>query len=132
MKIILEIFLFAIPMIVLSWTLPKKFVLVSQIIITGLFILYKSPVSFALLTFITFGNFYLLHKSNLRESIKIAISIALLLLLICTTKILFSWDKNWLIPLGLSYYAFRNIHYTLEYFKGKIKNESILYYLAYN
>jgi alginate O-acetyltransferase complex protein AlgI len=37
-----------------------------------------------------------------------------------------------LIPIGLSYYTFRNIHYTLEYFKGKIKNESLLVYFAYN
>jgi alginate O-acetyltransferase complex protein AlgI len=32
----------------------------------------------------------------------------------------------------MSYYSFRNIHYTLEYYKGKIRNEKLLFYLAYN
>lgn len=132
MKVLLDLFSFAIPMILLSWALPKKYVLLSQILLTGLFILYKSPISFCILTFLSFGNFYLLHKSKFRESIKIFISIFFLLLLIFTTKILFSIDKNWIIPLGMSYYSFRNIHYTLEYYKGKIRDKSILFYLAYN
>lgn len=132
MKVLLDLFSFAIPMILLSWALPKKHVLLSQILITGLFILYKSPISFCILTFISFGNFYLLHKSKFRESIKISISLFLLLLLIFSTKILFSIDKNWIIPLGMSYYSFRNIHYTLECYKGKIRDESMLFYLAYN
>lgn len=132
MKILFDLLLFAMPMIILSWILPKKFVLVSQILITGLFIIYKSPISFCILTLISFGNFYVLHKSNFRESIKITISLLFLIVLIFTTKILFSIDKNWIVPLGMSYYSFRNIHYTLEYYKGKIRDENILFYLAYN
>lgn len=132
MKVLLDLFPFIIPMIILSWALPKKYVLVSQIVITALFLLYKSPISFCILTFISFGNFYVLHKSNFKESIKILISITFLLLLIISTKILFSIDQNWIIPLGMSYYSFRNIHYSLEYYKGKIKEESPLFYLAYN
>ncbi|WP_458008634.1 MBOAT family O-acyltransferase [Flavobacterium sp. PL002] len=132
MKVLLDLFSFAIPMIILSWILPKKYVLLSQIVITGLFILYKSPLSFCVLTFVSFGNFYVLHQSNFRESIKIAISLVFLIFLIFTTKILFSVDKDWIVPLGMSYYSFRNIHYTLEYYKGKIKNEKLLFYLAYN
>ncbi|MDH4089422.1 MAG: hypothetical protein OEV74_07060 [Cyclobacteriaceae bacterium] len=132
MELLLEVFLFSIPLIILSWALPKRFVLLSQIIITGAFILYKSPISFLILTFISFGNFYLLHKSNLKNSIKIGISLVVLILLIASAKLLFSIHDHWIIPLGMSYYIFRNIHYTIEYYKGKILNESILFYLAYN
>ena len=46
MKLLIEVILFSIPMVLLSWTLPKRYVLLSQIIITGIFIFYKSPLSF--------------------------------------------------------------------------------------
>jgi len=132
MKVLLDLYSFAIPMIILSWILPKKYVLVAQIVITGLFVCYKSPVSLGILTFITTSNFYVLHRSNFKESVKIAISLLFLIVLIFTVKMAVAMDKNWLVPLGISYYTFRNIHYTLEYFKGKIKNESLLFYFAYN
>lgn len=132
MEVVVELFSFAIPMIILSWILPKKYVLLSQIVLTGLFIFYKSPVSFCILAFIAFGNFYVLHHSNFKESLKITISLLFLIVLIFTTKIMFSINKDWIIPLGMSYYSFRNIHYTLEYYKGKIRNEKLLFYLAYN
>ena len=132
MKLLIDLFSFAIPMIILSWILPKKYILLSQIVITCLFVLYKSPISFIILTLITIGNFYVLHRSNFRESVKIATSIFFLIILIFIIKILLAIDHELLIPLGLSYYTFRNIHYTLEYFKGKIKNESLLLYFSYN
>jgi len=132
MKLLIEVILFAIPMIVLAWTLPKKYVLISQIAITGLFIAYQSPLSFVILSTITFGNYYLLHKAVLPKSIKIAISLGILVLLIVSAKILFTIHDNWIIPLGMSYYIFRNIHYTVESYNGRILDESLLFYLAYN
>ena len=132
MNLLLQVIAWSIPLIIVSWVLPKKYVLLSQILITAIFILYQSPISLFLLTFISFGNFYILHKSKWSNSIKITLSLSLLILLISVAKILFSIDENWVMPLGLSYYAFRNIHYTLEYYKGKIQNENILFYLAYN
>ena len=132
MELLLEVFLFSIPMVLLSWTLPKQYVLLSQIIITGLFIFYKSPISFCILTTISFGNYYLLHNSNFNRSIKISISLIILILLIASTKILFSIHDHWIIPLGMSYYIFRNIHYTIESYNGRIQNPNLLYYLAYN
>ncbi|HEY5917619.1 MAG TPA: MBOAT family O-acyltransferase [Chryseolinea sp.] len=132
MKLLVEVILFAIPMVVLSWTLPRKYVLPSQIVITGLFIAYQSPLSFVILSTITLGNFYLLHKADVRKSIKIAISLCILILLIVSVKILFTLHDHWIIPLGMSYYIFRNIHYTIESYNGRIQNESLLFYLAYN
>ena len=132
MRLLIEVILFAMPMILLAWTLPKKYVLLSQIIITALFIAYQSPLSFAILGTITFGNYYLLHKAVLQESIKIVISLGILVLLIVSVKILFTLHDHWIIPLGMSYYIFRNIHYTIESYHGRIQNESLLFYLAYN
>jgi alginate O-acetyltransferase complex protein AlgI len=132
MKLLLEVILFAIPMVVLAWTLPRKYVLFSQIAITGLFIAYQSPLSFVILSTITFGNFFLLHKAFLPKSVKIAISLGILILLIVSAKILFTIHDSWIIPLGMSYYIFRNIHYTIESYNGRIQNESLMYYLAYN
>ena len=132
MKLLIEVILFAIPMVVLAWTLPRKYVLLSQIVITGLFIAYQSPLSFGILSTITLGNYYLLHKAVLRKSIKIAISLCILILLIVSAKILFTIHDHWIIPLGMSYYIFRNIHYTIESYNGRIQNESLLFYLAYN
>src|SRR5262245_32722557 len=128
MKLLIEVILFAIPMVLLAWTLPRKYVLVSQIAITGLFIAYQSPISFAILSTITFGNYYLLHKALLRKSIKIVISLGILIVLIVSAKILFTIHHSWIIPLGMSYYIFRNIHYTVESYNGRIQNESLLFY----
>jgi alginate O-acetyltransferase complex protein AlgI len=132
MKLLTEVILFAIPMVVLAWTLPRKYVLLSQIVITGMFIAYQSPLSFVILTTITLGNYYLLHKAVLRKSVKITISLCILILLIVSAKILFTIHDHWIIPLGMSYYIFRNIHYTIESYNGRIQNESLLFYLAYN
>ena len=49
MKLLVEVILFAIPMVLLAWTLPRNYVLISQIIITGLFIGYQSPWSLLIL-----------------------------------------------------------------------------------
>jgi alginate O-acetyltransferase complex protein AlgI len=45
-------------------------------------------------------------------------------------KILFTYD-NWLIPLGLSYYAFRQIHVAFEYYKGTLKRVDLWEFLQY-
>src|SRR6188768_619196 len=132
MKLLAEVILFAIPMVLLAWTLPRNYVLVSQILITGLFIGYQSPLSLLILTSITLGNYYLLHKAVLEKSLKIVISLGILILLIVSAKILFTIHDHWIIPLGMSYYIFRNIHYTIESYNGRIQNESLLFYLAYN
>jgi alginate O-acetyltransferase complex protein AlgI len=132
MQLLIEVILFAIPMVVLAWTLPKQYVLLSQIVITGLFILYQSPISFAILSTVTFGNYYLLHKAALQKPIKVAISLTILIVMIVSVKLLFTIHHNWIIPLGMSYYIFRNIHYTIESYTGRIQNEGLLFYLAYN
>ena len=67
MKLLAEVILFAIPMVLLAWTLPKKYVLISQIVITGLFIGYQSPLSFIILTTITFGNYYFAAQSSFKK-----------------------------------------------------------------
>src|ERR1700709_2438773 len=105
MKILLELFSFAFPMIILSWVLPKRFVLLSQIIITALFIIYKSPLSFCVLTITTFGNYFVLYKSNFTKTAKISVSLFFLILLFYTIKILFTIHHDWLFPLGVSYYT---------------------------
>jgi alginate O-acetyltransferase complex protein AlgI len=132
MKLLLELFSFAIPMIILSWLLPRRYVLLSQIIVTGLFILYKSPLSFSILTITAFGNYFLLYYAKFSKTVKISVSLIFLILLFYTIKILFSINNNWIFPLGVSYYTVKNVHYTLEYYKGKIYDKSLLFYLAYN
>ena len=52
--------------------------------------------------------------------------------MIIIAKVYVTINNNWVIPLGLSYYTFRNIHYTIEVYKGKIQQENLLHYLAYN
>ena len=132
MKILFELFSFAVPMVVFAWVLPKRFILFSQIIITALFIAYKSPFSLLILTAVSLGNFFLLHRLKANKAIKISISIILMAGMLYTEKILVAIEHNWVIPLGMSYYIFRNIHYTLEYYKGRMKDEGMTLYLAYN
>jgi len=53
-------------------------------------------------------------------------------LAIASVKVLFTIHNHWIIPLGMSYYIFRNIHYSIESYNGRIQNENLLFYLAYN
>lgn len=39
--------------------------------------------------------------------------------------------SGWILPLGLSYYAFRQIHVAFEYYMGKIKKPSLEEYFQY-
>jgi alginate O-acetyltransferase complex protein AlgI len=39
--------------------------------------------------------------------------------------------RQWILPLGLSYYAFRQIHVAFEYYKGELKKPSLEEYFHY-
>jgi alginate O-acetyltransferase complex protein AlgI len=132
MSELLIVFLFAIPLIFLAWIIPQKYVLKVQIAFTSLFLLYISTWSFFILAGITLLNFYWLKNDKFSHSLKLFGSISILSLVLVAAKVLYSINDSWILPLGMSYYTFRNLHYTIDVSLGKIKQDSLLNYLAYN
>lgn len=132
MSALVTVFLFSGPLILLSWIVNQKYVLKIQIAFTSLFLLYFSPLSFLMLSSITLINFYWLRFEQVKASIKLVGSVFLLAFVLFVAKIINALDDNWLVPLGMSYYIFRNLHYTIDVYLGKIRANSILNYLAYN
>jgi len=132
MSLLFELILLVIPVIILSWVIPNKWVLGMQVFFCGLFLLYKSPLSFIILGAISIGNFYWLKHPKIPKKVKLIGSVLMLFISLVFVKLYHNFQENWLIPLGMSYYIFKNIHFTIETYLGNIKKDSLLLYLAYN
>ncbi|MES2796206.1 MAG: MBOAT family O-acyltransferase [Bacteroidota bacterium] len=128
---LLTVFLFSIPIIFASYLVDKKYYLRIQILATAAFLGYQSPTSLFIFTLLTVGNYLILHQSNLSGNLKLSIVILIVFLVLLGFKFFVSIDKNILLPIGISYYSFKLIHYALEYYKGKTAKTSFTEYLAY-
>jgi alginate O-acetyltransferase complex protein AlgI len=128
---LLTVFLFCIPIILASYLVEKKYYLVIQILATTGYLGYQSPISLIILAVLTVGNYLILHQNNLSGNLKLFILVFIVFFVLLGFKFFISIDKNILLPIGISYYSFKLIHYALEYYKGKIAKTTFLEYLAY-
>ncbi|MEO1713844.1 MAG: MBOAT family O-acyltransferase, partial [Bacteroidota bacterium] len=121
-------------LITLSWLLPEGWQVRAILIGTFLFLAWQAPVSLLLLglsTLISYWIFQLSISAGLAAVIVIIQNVALLVLykLGFAQEVLSPGDR--LMPLGLSYYSFRQIHYALEKYKGKLDRHNFQDYAAY-
>lgn len=128
---LLTVFLFCIPIILTSYLADKKYYLWVQILATAAYLGYQSPISLFIFVVLIIGNYLILHQSNLTETLKLSITLFTVFLVLLGYKFFVSIDRNILLPIGISYYSFKIIHYALEYYKGKITKASFAEYLAY-
>jgi alginate O-acetyltransferase complex protein AlgI len=131
MIVLLTVFLFCIPIILASYLVDKKYYLWVQIITTAAYLGYQSPISLFIFAALIINNYLILHQSKLKERLKLSLVLFTVFLALLGFKFFVSIDKSILLPIGISYYSFKLIHYSLEYYKGKIAKSSFTEYLAY-
>jgi D-alanyl-lipoteichoic acid acyltransferase DltB (MBOAT superfamily) len=131
----LSLILYLILIAISSLVLPRKFQVAGIAILTAVFIGYYAPLSLAILYTTSLISFFLIRTGRYRTS--------MVLTAIATITAILVWFNlqqhiNWLvptagklIPLGISYYSFRQIHYIFEYYKGNLKKHDFTDYLCY-
>ena len=123
-----------IPLILLAWVLPEKWQMFPVVIATAIFLAFVSPASLVILTLSSLTTYYVLNSSTSQPAATLVIVIqvsSVLLLFKLQTVLHVDITQNAALPLGLSYYSFRQIHYAIEVYKKKMPAHSIVEYLNY-
>ncbi len=130
MEILLPLILICIPPLIMAWIFPEKWQLYPITIFTAIFIGYYSPVSLLILTITTITSFYLAKNLGKKElwCILGILQAVFIFLIFKNNNSIFNES---IIPLGMSYYFFRQIHYSIESYKGKLPEHSFKDYLFY-
>jgi len=101
---------------------------------TVLFLAWFAPFSLVLLTCTTLSSFYLFRSALSPSVATLALltqNVALFAFYKTGIGASYSGIGDRLIPLGLSYYAFRQIHYAFEQYKGTLRPHTLADYVAY-
>jgi alginate O-acetyltransferase complex protein AlgI len=126
--IFLLVIIFTTPLI---WNVSKfwheKIMLTISLLVLG----WLAPLSLLLMLFVATAQWLLWRYGMTRlKRIGFLLSISLPLIPLIVYKLGQNSD-GWILPLGLSYYAFRQIHVAFEYYKGEIKSISLEAYYQY-
>jgi alginate O-acetyltransferase complex protein AlgI len=123
-----------IPVVAASWLLPTRWQLWPMPIATAVFLAYFAPVSLGILTATTITSYFILqYKKKLTAAtlVVVAQSAAIFLFFKLGANHQMGMVLDRLIPLGLSYYSFRQIHYAVEAYKQKLPQHTIGDYVKY-
>jgi len=104
-------------------------------LLTATFMIVYIPVSFGILFVNMVLTYYLMKYGRYRISI-ILFMVGLIASILCYYKIKgnigwFDLSTDHMIPLGLSYYSFRQIHYIFEAYKNKLPEHTFTDYFCY-
>lgn len=132
MDTLIVVFLFFIPLLVFSWVFKPPWSLLSQVFFTALFLIYLSPVSFFLLAFITTATWLVLYKTNWQRTLRLVLCLSLFTGMLIVVKLHKYGNAGWIVPLGISYYLFRNIHVLVEWYLGKLPVLDFMEFAGYN
>ena len=134
MEALLNILAISIPMVALAWMLPERWQMLPVVLATAFFLAWVAPISLVILTVTTLVGFYTIkHYPSLTTAILIVIiqATAVFLFFKLEYGVEYSLLKNAILPLGLSYYSFRQIHYAIEAYKRQLPEHTITDYLSY-
>ncbi|HEX4851179.1 MAG TPA: MBOAT family O-acyltransferase [Puia sp.] len=115
----------------LIWRLPNywkpKVMMLATLVILGWFALLSVLImlAVAILQWIIWRNNYFGFR---RAGVFLTILLPLLPLLFYKSEYKFN---HWIIPLGLSFYAFRQVHVAFECYKSQMKKPGLLEYFEY-
>jgi len=113
------------------WNVPKIWCSRIMMLTTALVLLWIAPVSLLTMLLVAALQWLLWHSSNHHfKKLCTVLSICLPIIPLIIYKLGYKAD-GWLIPLGLSYYAFRQVHVAFEHYKGTLKNISLEDYFQY-
>jgi D-alanyl-lipoteichoic acid acyltransferase DltB (MBOAT superfamily) len=113
---------------------PARFYVLA--VITLAFLLVYSPLSAGLLVLLT-ATSYLLTRAQPVRGRDTTVAIGIVVAVLATYKLRASAVTQSdlvgtaVIPLGLSYYSFRTIHYILERYKGTVSHPRLAEYVSY-
>ncbi|MDF1698764.1 MAG: hypothetical protein P1U56_23120 [Saprospiraceae bacterium] len=134
MEALINILTISIPVVAVSWLLPERWQMLPVVVATALFLAWVSPLSLMVLAVTTLISYY---------TIKVypSLTSAVLIVIIQITAIFLFFKlelglkgallKEAIIPLGLSYYSFRQIHYAIEAYKKQLPQHTILDFISY-
>lgn len=125
----------ALGLVPAAWLLPERWQLPAVSILTGSFLLVFSPLS-ALSLFVTASLSYGLFRMRMltpawRVVLAIGQSVGVWAVFKSEWPLQLGWQSTIGIPLGLSYYTFRQIHYAIERFKQTLPVHTFVDYLTY-
>jgi alginate O-acetyltransferase complex protein AlgI len=114
-----------------AWVLPRKLQPLGIALCTAVFLAYFSLPSLLILTATSLSVFFLLKKDRVRGAVVICV--------VGVISAIFIWFKlkgaaagaGLVMPLGLSYYSFRQIHYIFEAYKRKLDGHTLSDYLCW-
>ena len=115
-----------------AWVLPRKAQPWGISLCTAAFLAFFSWISLCILAGTSLAVFFLLKRNKVHG--------AALLCAVGVISAIFIWFKlkgaaagaaAMVIPLGLSYYSFRQIHYIFESYKRKLEEHTLSDYLCY-
>lgn len=134
MELLNYILFFSLALTALTWLSPAKWQIWVILGGTVLFLALKAPVSLFILSLTTLSSYWIFKAP-------ISLTAATLLILLQNVLIFVLYKLgigdhllmpiDRLIPLGLSYYSFRQIHYAIEQYKGKLGRHHFGDYAAY-
>ena len=118
-----------------QWLLPQNLARLWLIAIAAGFVLVYSPASAAILVAFTLATFYLAQSAR-HLGAKILVVGAVIVGVLGWYKIRIAADLTSgvlgiAIPLGLSYYALRCIHYLVERYKGALPPHGFIEFVSY-
>jgi len=119
----------------ISFSFPGKWQRYGIACSSVLFLLWFSPLSFIILSCSAVLVYYCIKVTRFRTAVILVVTGA-----ICTvfgwfkvrhTGGLFAQGTDYILPLGISYYSCRQIHYLVESYKQKLPAHTLLDYLCY-
>jgi alginate O-acetyltransferase complex protein AlgI len=126
--IFLGVVIFTTPLI---WIVSKFWHEKIMLAISLLVLCWVAPLSLLLMLFVATTQWLLWKYAMIRlKRIGFLLTISLPLIPLIVYKLGQNSD-DWILPLGLSYYAFRQIHVAFEYYKGEMKHISLEAYYQY-
>lgn len=134
MELLICILAISIPLIALSWLLPKDWQLIPISILTAVFIGIHSPVSLVVLSSTALISFFCIRymQSLITALLIVVIQMSTIFIFFkLEYGVYFNITADRILPLGLSYYSFRQIHYAIESYKKQIPKHQLIDYLNY-
>ena len=132
-----SVFICMMGLAVLAWLLPKRWQAYGVAVCSALYLAWYSPVSLLILSLTSLLTFYLGRvKQYLTAAILSGIGVVASLMVYYKLQLTTDWiaemgSADVVMPLGLSYYAFRQIHYLLEQYKNGLRPHTLGEYLCY-
>lgn len=134
MNILLILIGFCIPALILSWRLPEKLQFIPVVLVTIIFLFYTSPLSLLLLGLSCIINYHVLKymPSITAATLVVVLQMCFIFLFFkLDYAVFFNVSQSSILPLGLSYYSFRQIHYAIEAYKKQLPKHTFLDYVNY-